>query len=124
MPTTFAGGGVEPGGRGRRQVSLTQARHRAAAIVELGVDLAWSGRANLLVLGGDLRQALGRPFRIGTALIEITQQCDPCSRLEALAPGLKAALTPAGRGGVLAPVIEGGSVAVGDEIGLADVAGE
>jgi MOSC domain-containing protein YiiM len=51
-----------------------------------------------------------------TLVIEITGECDPCSRMEALQPGLRAALTPDWRGGFLGRVIEDGEIAVGDEI--------
>ena len=51
-----------------------------------------------------------------TLVVEITGGCDPCGRMEALHPGLRAALTPDWRGGFLARVIEDGEIALGDEI--------
>ena len=54
---------------------------------------------------------------IGPSLrIETTGECDPCSRMDEVAPGLKAALMPFWRGGVLAKVLDDGEIAVGDEI--------
>ena len=47
---------------------------------------------------------------------EITRETDPCERMEALAPGLKAALLPDWRGGACAMVRQGGVIAVGDRI--------
>jgi MOSC domain-containing protein YiiM len=110
-------GAVKPGGRGRRQVSLVERGDWDAAMAAVGHSLPWQERrANLLVDGLDLPQIPGTRLRIGTVVLEITQECDPCSRMETLAAGLKAALTPDWRGGVLARVIEGGAIAVGDAI--------
>jgi len=46
----------------------------------------------------------------------VTCECDPCSRMEELAPGLKAALMPDWRGGVLGRVISDGDIVIGDEV--------
>ena len=90
-----------------------------AAMAAVGAAHHWSvRRANLLVDGFDLPQVPGTRLRIGAVLLEITQECDPCSRMEEIEPGLKAALTPDWRGGALARVIEGGVIAVGDTIGV------
>jgi MOSC domain-containing protein YiiM len=110
-------GAVKPGGKGRRQVSLIERGDWAATMAELGLDLPWwMRRANLLVEDFDLPQVPGTRIRIGTVVLEITQECDPCSRMEEIAPGLKAALTPDWRAGALAKVIEGGDIALGDTI--------
>ena len=110
-------GAVKPGGRGRRQVSLIERSDWDAAMADLGVDHHWSARrANLLVEGLDLPQVEGTRLRIGEVVLMITQECDPCSRMEEVEPGLKAALTPDWRGGVLTKVISGGEIAVGDKI--------
>ena len=110
-------GAVKPGGRGRRQVSLLERGDWDAAMAETGHSLPWQERrANLLVDGLDLPRVPGTRLRIGDVVLEITQECDPCSRMETLAPGLKAALAPDWRGGALARVIAGGRIAVGDMI--------
>lgn len=114
-------GAVRPGGSGRRQVSLIEAESWAAAMAELGRDgdpLAWHvRRANLLVSGVRLPRAPGGVIAIGQGLrIEVTCECDPCSRMEEIAPGLKAALMPDWRGGVLGRVLSDGDIAVGDEV--------
>ena len=113
-----ARGRLKPGGRNRRQVSLMERGDWDAATAEIGRALPWElRRANLLVDGIDLPQRGGARLRIGaTALLEITVECDPCFRMEAVAPGLEAALTPDWRGGALARVLEGGPIAVGDPI--------
>jgi MOSC domain-containing protein YiiM len=112
-------GVVKPGGRGRRQVSLIEAGDWAAAMADLDAGFRWSQRrANLLVDGFDLPQQEGARVRIGAVLLEITQECEPCSRMEEIAPGLKAALSLDWRGGALAKVIEGGTITIGETIVL------
>lgn len=120
---TFTGG-VEGDFRGamkgkpyKRQVSLMEARDWAAAQAEVGHNIPWQERrANLLVEGLDLPQRAGVRIRVGTALLETTVETDPCERMEALAEGLRAALTPDWRGGVCAMVVEEGAIAVGDQV--------
>ena len=111
-------GAVKPGRSAKRQVSLIERSDWEAAMAELGVDHHWSvRRANLLVEGLDLPQRPGAMVRIGESVVlEIMVECDPCSRMEEIEPGLKAALTPDWRGGALARVIEGGDIRLGDSI--------
>lgn len=102
----------------RRQVTLIEREDWDAAMAEVGHSLPWwERRANLLVEGFDLPQTPGTRLRIGAdVVLEVTRETDPCERMEALAEGLRAALTPDWRGGVCTMVIEGGEIAVGDEI--------
>ena len=114
-------GAVRPGKSNRRQVSLIEAAGWAAAMADLGRaadPLPWHvRRANLLVEGLRLPREAGAVIAIGASLrIEVTCECDPCSRMEEIAPGLKAALTPDWRGGVLGRVLSDGEIAVGDEV--------
>lgn len=115
-------GAVRPGKPPRRQISLIEAESWAAAMAELGREgenlIPWfERRANLLTQGLRLPREPGRVIAIGASLrIETTRECDPCSRLEEIAPGLKAVLTPDWRGGVLGQVITDGEIAVGDEV--------
>ena len=111
-------GAVKPGGKGRRQVTLMERRDWDAAMADLDRDIPWQERrVNLLIDGLDLPQLPGAELRIGAeVLVMVTGECDPCSRMETIAPGLKAALTPDWRGGVTAKVITGGEIALGDEI--------
>ena len=103
---------------GKRQISLMEEASWAAATGELGVAIPWQERrANLLVGGLRLPREAGRVIAIGAAVrIETTVECDPCSRMEEIAPGLKAVLTPDWRGGVLGRVIAEGEIAAGDEV--------
>jgi MOSC domain-containing protein YiiM len=60
---------------------------------------------------------VGTRVRVGGSLVlEITCECDPCERMDALHPGLRAALTPDWRGGFCSRVVEEGEIAVGDAV--------
>ncbi len=61
----------------------------------------------------------GTRLRIGGVLLEITKSCTPCSRMDEIRPGLKSALE--GQRGMLARVVEGGELHVGDAITVEDV---
>jgi MOSC domain-containing protein YiiM len=100
----------------KRQVTLIEAGDWAAALAEVGHVLPWSDRRANLLVDVDLPQVAGARVRIGAVVLEITRECDPCERMEALAPGLKAALLPDWRGGACARVITGGEIAVGDRV--------
>ena len=114
----FRGGlaATKPGRR--RQVSLIEAESVTAAMAEAGAVLEWSDcRRNLLVQGLRLPREEGLRVQIGDSLVlEITGECDPCERMDALHEGLRAAMTPDWRGGFLGRVIEDGEIAVGDDI--------
>ena len=109
---------VSPGKSGRRQISLIEAESWAAALADLGQEVPWQERrANLLVEGLRLPREAGRIIAIGASLrIETTCECDPCARMDAIVPGLKAALLPDWRGGILGRVIADGDIALGDEV--------
>ena len=110
-------GTIKPGGKGRRQVTLIERGDWEAAMAEVGHNIAWQERrANLLVDGFDLPQVPGTRLRIGEVVLEVTRETDPCERMEALAAGLKAALSVDWRGGVCTRVKSGGTIAVGDAI--------
>jgi MOSC domain-containing protein YiiM len=110
-------GVIRPGKSGRRQITIMAVEDWAATLVDLGTVVSWEQRrVNLLSEGMVLPRESGIRLRIGGALVEITGECDPCSRMEEIAPGLKAALTPGWRGGRTVKVIEEGPIAIGDTI--------
>lgn len=115
-------GAVRPGKSGKRQVTLIEAESWAAAMADLGLADGdappWHARrVNLLVEDLRLPREKGAVIAIGASVrIEVTGECDPCSRMEEVAPGLKAALMPDWRGGVLGRVLDEGEIALGDEI--------
>jgi MOSC domain-containing protein YiiM len=110
-------GRLKPGGRGRRQVTMMERGDWQAAMAELGQAIPWQERrVNLLFDGIDIPQVAGTRIRIGAVELEITVECDPCFRMEAVAPGLEAALTPDWRGGACSRVRAGGRIALGDAV--------
>ena len=114
-------GAMHPGRVNRRQVTILMAEDWAAAIAEHGRTVPWhERRANLLVEGIVLPQEEGARVRIGTALFEITGECDPCRRMDAVSDGLQSALRPDWRGGRTCTVVEGGAIAIGDEVRIED----
>lgn len=106
----------------KRQVSLIEAESWAAALDDLGIPPeerpAWHvRRANLLVEGLRLPREPGKVIAIGASLrIEVMVETEPCERMDALLPGLKAAMTPDRRGGVCGRVLTDGEIALGDEV--------
>ena len=115
-------GRIRPGGKGRRQISLLEAESWAEGMDTLGLQgdavLPWTARrANLLTHGIRFPRHGGYVVAIGMSLrIQITVECDPCSRMDEVRPGLYAALLPDWRGGLLGKVISDGTIAVGDPI--------
>ncbi|SLJ89947.1 MOSC domain-containing protein [Novosphingobium mathurense] len=106
----------------RRQVSLIELESWHAALHDLHISedalLPWHARrANLCVSGLRLPREAGAVIVIGpNCRIEITMECDPCSRMDEIKPGLMAALAPDWRGGVLGRVLDDGEIAVGNEV--------
>jgi MOSC domain-containing protein YiiM len=102
---------------GKRAVTLLQAEHLPviAALAALGsVDPALL-RRNVVVAGINLLGLRARRFRLGTAVLEGTGPCAPCSRMEeALGRGGYAAVR--GHGGICAQVIASGRAARGDAL--------
>ncbi len=121
MVEAATGGGLAgdrySGGSGKRGVTLLQAEHLPAIAALSGhAEIAPATfRRNLLVSGIPLVALKGRRFRIGGVLLEGTDACDPCSRMEAaLGPGGYNAMR--GMGGLCARILEGGAIRAGDEV--------
>ncbi len=96
----------------KREVLFVSQEHLDALELQPGTI-----RENVTVAGDDVEQwPIGQRVRAGEAVFEITMVCDPCERMEALRPGLRERLE--GKRGMLARVVEGGDVAVGDELSL------
>ncbi|MDE0024454.1 MAG: MOSC domain-containing protein [Spirochaetaceae bacterium] len=95
---------------GRRQVTVLSLDSWQAACRQAGrPELPWTTRrANLLVSGVDL--AAAGVLRIGEVELEVTGETAPCERMDEAFDGLRAALTPAWRGGVTCRVLRPGAV--------------
>lgn len=105
------------GGSGKRGITLIQAEHLPAiAALAQRPDLTPALlRRNVVVSGIPLIALKQRRFRIGTAVFEGTEECDPCSRMEdALGPGGYNAMR--GHGGLCARIVEGGTFGLSDAL--------
>lgn len=101
--------------QGARQVTVIAAEHLAAIGSFLGQGSAPPEllRRNVVVRGINLLALKERRFRLGSALLEHSGECHPCSKMERLlgAGGYNAVR---GHGGITARVLEGGEVRLGD----------
>ena len=94
----------------RREVLLVSKEHLDAVGVEPGAV-----RENVTVEGTDVQTwPVGQQVRVGDALLEITMVCDPCQRMDDLRAGLRSEID--GKRGMLAHVVEGGEIALGDAV--------
>ncbi len=107
------------GKSGERQVTLIQAEHLAAVASILQKDKIDPvlTRRNLVVSGVNLLAFADQQFRVGEVVLEMTGPCHPCTRMEEnLGTGGYNAMR--GHGGITARIIRGGTIKVGDEVGL------
>ena len=102
---------------GKRGITLLQAEHLPVIAALSGHALIAPAtlRRNVLVSGIPLVALKGRRFRIGDVLLEGTDDCDPCSRMEA-ALGAGGYNAMRGMGGLCARILEGGSLRLGDVV--------
>lgn len=110
------------GSRGVREVTLIQAEHlpAIAALARRPVEPQLL-RRNLVVAGVNLVALIGRRFQIGTAMLQGTGACHPCSQMESvLGPGGYNAMR--GHGGITARVLVGGEMAIGDSLLVLELA--
>lgn len=105
--------------RGKRQVTLIQEEHLEAlkGLLHIGSVEPDLLRRNIVVRGINLLALKGHRFWVGSAMLEFTGLCHPCSRMErALGRGGYNAMR--GHGGITARVCESGQIAVGDPVVL------
>jgi MOSC domain-containing protein YiiM len=101
----------------KRQVTLIQSEHLEAAASFLGISKIdpTLTRRNIVVKGLNLNALKGRKFQIGTAILEMTGFCYPCSRMEEnLGKGGFNAMR--GHGGITCRVISEGEITLGDAV--------
>lgn len=99
----------------KRQVTLIAEEDLMSIASFLGLEKVAheSTRRNILTRGINLLALKNRTFRVGTALLEYTGQCSPCSLMEkTISQGAYQAMRY--RGGIIARVLEAGTVCVGD----------
>ena len=116
--TFRAGHGIEGdrhagqgGASADRQVLLMDSETQANLNIDPSVT-----RENVTTRGLDMTTLTpGRRIRLGgSAVVEVTGDCDPCSHMEAVRAGLRGRLE--GRRGVLGKIVEDGTVHPGDAI--------
>lgn len=94
----------------KRQVLLMDEETLAAFGLAPGIV-----RENVTTEGLDVNGlAVGQRLRIGDVELQVSLVCDPCQQIEALRPGLQAAMQA--KRGMLCKVLRGGKIHRGDEI--------
>lgn len=102
---------------GRRQVTIIELERWQELMDRLETDLETSARrANLVIDSLDLFDSRGKILRVGVTRLHVLGETRPCERMEEALPGLQAAMRERWGGGVFAEVIDGGEIAVGDEV--------
>jgi len=97
---------------GKRQVLLVDAE--TLAVFELAPGII---RENITTKDLDVNALpIGQKLRVGEVAVEVSAVCDPCEQIEALRPGLQAAMQ--GRRGMLCRVLTSGTLRRGDPISL------
>lgn len=105
------------GKSGARHVTLIQFEHLPVIASLLCVDAVTPDqlRRNIAVSGINLLALKEKQFQIGTAILEYTGQCHPCSLMEeTFGPGGYNAVR--GHGGITAKVVQYGVIALKDPV--------
>ena len=105
----------------RRQVTLIEGEQIAEHATALGLPAIAPGavRSNIETADINLIALLGREIEIGDAVLRLYAPRDPCAKMDAICQGLRARMMDR-RQGVLAEVVRGGKVCVGDAIRTRD----
>jgi len=102
-----------------RHVTLIQAEHLAAIasfMNRLELDPALL-RRNIVIKGLNLLALKDKQFFVGSALLQMTGLCHPCSRMEdVLGEGGYNAMR--GHGGIIARIIQSGTIHIGDQVSV------
>jgi MOSC domain-containing protein YiiM len=102
---------------GRRQLTIVSSERWAELMHQVGASLGPDARrANLVVSGVDLENTRGRVLRLGACRVRINGETRPCELMDEAATGLQDAMRQRWGGGVFAEVVDGGAIAVGDDV--------
>ncbi len=97
-------------------ITLIEAEAVEAVEQESGISLeSGAHRRNVTTRNTALNHLIGERFRVGEAVCEGVELCEPCSHLESLTEkGTLSALVH--RGGLRAVIVESGEIGVGDGV--------
>lgn len=104
-------GSWNDGSPGKRQVTLINARFFE------GTEFTYAdSRRNIVTVGVELMSCIGREFAVGSVRMRGVKYCDPCQRPSKLSgkPGFAEAFQDCG--GLIAEILNSGSISVGDHI--------
>jgi MOSC domain-containing protein YiiM len=97
------------------ELTLVEAEAVERLAAEYGVDLPPGGtRRNLTTRGIDLGPLVGRRFRVGDAVCEGLERCEPCLHLARMTDNR--VLRGLVHTGLAAAIVEGGTIRVGDTV--------
>ena len=109
----------------KREVTLIQSEHidtlkSILSDADISPELL---RRNIVIKGINLLSLKDKRFKIGTAILETTGLCHPCSRMEVnLGKGGYNAMR--GHGGITAKVITNGEIRLGDSVYFVEISVE
>ncbi len=109
----------------KRQVSLIEREQIGEHAAALGLETISPGavRSNIETSGIALVALVGKRVRVGEAVLDFVEPRKPCEKMDAVCLGLRALMEP-DRQGVMARVVSGGRVRLGDKIELTDLPAE
>ena len=106
---------------GARQVTLIEAESLQSIASHLGLETLRPEalRRNIVTAGINLLALKERRFRVGPAVLEVSGECHPCSRMEEIL-GVGGYNAVRGLGGVTARVLTSGEIRLGDVVARSD----
>jgi len=116
-PRKFGAISRSTGQPSKRQVTLMEREQMAEHAVALGLQTIAPGavRSNIETLGVNLVALIGKQIQVGTATLLFYEARTPCEKMDRICQGLRE-LMKNQKQGVLAQVVRGGVIRVGDSI--------